>query len=69
MDSWLEDWVEHQSARYHAAEIAASSRRLGLHWLLSCRVWKGRQCFFATSSAVGWLVQRRCALRIGTVED
>lgn len=42
MDAWLEDWVEHQSARYHAAEVANSSRRLGISRLLCSRVWKGR---------------------------
>ena len=42
MDAWLEEWVEHQSARYHAAEVANSSRRLGIARLLFSRVWKGR---------------------------
>jgi hypothetical protein len=43
MDDWLEDWVEHQSARYHAAEKANLSRRLSISRLLFSKVWKGRQ--------------------------
>jgi|GEM_PF-1579100 len=43
MDEWLEDWVEHQSVRYHEDENEKLSRKIGLSWMLGSRLWRGRQ--------------------------